>query len=347
MKKGVIRKENLGSWVEKLKSKGDLFGPKKKGTSWVFDSVDDPEELDLEYVRTILPPKKFFLPPRDEVLFSYNVQTGEVKPTRPEPEREIILLGIHPCDMQGLLRLDICFKEGNPDATYLAKRANSAVIGVTCNPDEYCFCTSVGSNNFREGFDLFMNDLGQSFLLESYTEKGEELLSLAEVTEVNRYDEELAYKAKARCSNIQGEQFQSRIEEIPLLCMMGEELPFWEEDIARRCLACGTCTNVCPTCYCFDVRDKLELNLADGIRVRSWDSCQLESFTEVAGGEKFMKDQATRQKHRFYRKFRYLTTRHGGQAFCVGCGRCAQQCPADIGIVEIANKLNFGVRAMK
>jgi len=347
MKKGVIGKDKFGAWVEKLKGKVDVFGPKRKDVFWVFDSVEAPEDLDLEYVRTILPPKKFFFPPRDEVLLEYNIKSGEVKAGKVEPDKEIILLGVHPCDMQGLLRLDICFREGNPDSTYLARREKSTVIGITCNPDENCFCSSVGSNNQRDGFDIFLSDLGQSFLAESFTEKGDEFLSLAEMTEATRLDEELAYKAKARCSELRGEQIGPMVEELPLLCMDGEELPFWEDDIARRCLACGTCTNVCPTCYCFDVRDEVELNLTEGRRLRFWDSCQLEGFTEVAGGEKFMKDQATRQKHRFYRKFRYLTTKYGGQAFCVGCGRCAQQCPAEIGIVEIANKLNAGIRAMK
>jgi ferredoxin len=347
MKKGIIRKDKFGSWVEKLKERGDVFGPRKKDTSWVFDSVVDPNELDLEYPRTILPPKKYFFPPKDEVLLEYNTSTGEVTAPKLEPDKEIILLGVHACDMQGLLRLDICFEEGNPDSTYLARRAKSTIIGVTCVPDEYCFCSSVGSNNHKDGFDIFLSDLGQNYLAESFTDKGDELLDLTEASEATMFDEELAYKAKARCSDLKGEQIRVRVEEIPLLCMTGEDLAFWEDDIARRCLACGSCTNVCPTCYCFDVRDNIELNLTEGQRLRFWDSCQLEGFTEVAGGEKFMKDQATRQKHRFYRKFRYLTTKYGGQAFCVGCGRCFQQCPAEIGIVEIANKLNTGIRAMK
>jgi sulfhydrogenase subunit beta (sulfur reductase) len=87
------------------------------------------------------------------------------------------------------------------------------------------------------------------------------------------------------------------------------------------------------------------MNLTTGRRLRAWDSCQLEGFSEVAGGEKFMKDQPTRQKHRFYRKFRWLTTKYGGSAFCVGCGRCGRQCPADISVPETASKLYLGVKA--
>lgn len=347
MKKGVIRKDKFSTWVEKLKDRGDVFGPRRKDLFWVFDRVDDPAGLNLEYPRTILPPKKYFLPPKNEVLLEFNTRTGEVKAPNTEPENEIILLGVHACDMQGIMRLDICFEEGNPDSTYLDRRAKSTFIGVTCAPDEFCFCSSVGSNEHREGYDIFLSDLGRSYLAESFTDKGDDLLDMAEFAESTMYDDELAYKAKAKCSGLKGEQIRVRVEEIPLLCMSGEDLPFWKEDLGKKCLACGSCTVVCPTCYCFDVRDRVELNLTEGQRLRFWDSCQLESFTEVAGGHKFMKDQAPRQKHRFYRKFRYLTTKYGGDAFCVGCGRCRQQCPAEIGMVETANKLNAGIRARK
>ena len=346
MKKGVIAKKDFNVWVERLKKEGDLFGPRERTEQfYYFDRVSDPAELRLDYTSTILPPKKFFVPPRDEVLLEFNLKSSEVKPAKNEPAKEIILLGIHACDMQALLRLDLCWKEGNPDSTYLAKRAQSTIIGITCNPDEYCFCTKVESNDFRQGFDLFLSDIGQSYLAEAFTEKGENLLALAKTGESTMLDDELAYKAKAKCANAKGPEFLPKVVELPLICIDGEDLPFWTEDVGQRCLACGTCTNVCPTCYCFDVNEDIDLNLTTGRRLRRWDSCQLEGFTEVATGEKFMQDQPTRQKHRFYRKFRWLTTKYGGYAFCVGCGRCGRQCTAEISIPETANKLYLGVRA--
>jgi len=346
MKKGVIAKKDFGAWVDKLKKEGDVFGPKKRTDKfYFFDKVGDPAELALDYFSTILPPKKFFTAPKNEAILEFNVKSGALKVPKNEPDKEIILLGVHACDMQGLLRLDMCWREGNPDNTYLQKRAKSTMIGVTCNPDEYCFCTKVESNDYREGFDIFLSDLGQSWLAEAFTAKGEKLLALAKTGEASMLDEELAYKAKLKCATDKGAEFMPKVVELPLLCMNGEDLAMWKEDFGRRCLACGTCTNVCPTCYCFDVKDDLDLNLETGKRTRSWDSCQLEVFTEVAGGEKFMRDQATRQKHRFYRKFRYLTTKFGGYAFCVGCGRCGRQCTAEISIPETANKLFLGVKS--
>ena len=346
MKKGVISKKDFGAWVEKLKKEGDLFGPKARTDKFFhFDRVSDPMELRLDYSSTILPPKKFCVPPANEVLLEFNLKTGAGKAPKNEPDKEIILLGVHACDMQGLLRLDTCWKEGNPDATYLAKRAKSTIIGLSCNPDEYCFCTKVQSNDFSEGFDIFISDIGQSLVAEAFTAKGEKLLALAKTGPADLLEEELAYKAKAKCAESKGAEFLANVIELPLLCMNGEDLPLWTEDLGRRCLACGTCTNVCPTCYCFDVKEEVDLNLTTGRRLRSWDSCQLEGFTEVAGGEKFMHEQSTRQKHRFYRKFRWLTTKYGGKAFCVGCGRCGRQCTAEISIPETANKLFLGVKA--
>ena len=99
------------------------------------------------------------------------------------------------------------------------------------------------------------------------------------------------------------------------------------DNLNERCLACGNCTNVCPTCYCFNIKDELDLTLARGIRYRVWDSCQLEPFARVAGGINFRKERSARQRHRYYRKFRYPVDRFA-RFFCTGCGR-TNRCTAD------------------
>lgn len=108
---------------------------------------------------------------------------------------------------------------------------------------------------------------------------------------------------------------------------------------ADKCLSCGNCTNVCPTCYCFDVIDETELDITKGKkRIRVWDSCQNESFALVAGGENFREERSERLRHRFYRKFKYPVDRYG-KSFCTGCGRCSRQCMAGIDLKEILNEL--------
>ena len=110
------------------------------------------------------------------------------------------------------------------------------------------------------------------------------------------------------------------------------------DDVGKRCLSCGNCTNVCPTCYCFDVRDEINLAVTQGRRYRIWDSCQLKEFAEVAGGENFRKDRKKRQQHRFFRKFKYPIEKYN-RNFCVGCGRCTRTCMAKISLIETINSL--------
>jgi sulfhydrogenase subunit beta (sulfur reductase) len=113
--------------------------------------------------------------------------------------------------------------------------------------------------------------------------------------------------------------------------------PVWNK-VAEKCLGCGTCNLLCATCYCFDVRDEVEIDMKKGSRERFWDSCMLNEFAEVAGGENFREKLESRTRHRLYRKFKYLT-QDSGALHCVGCGRCSKYCPADINIVQIINDL--------
>jgi formate hydrogenlyase subunit 6/NADH:ubiquinone oxidoreductase subunit I len=113
--------------------------------------------------------------------------------------------------------------------------------------------------------------------------------------------------------------------------------PLWAE-LGERCLACAACTQVCPTCFCFDVRDEVELDLRRGRRVRAWDSCQLDEFATVAGGHDFRKSRGLRLRHRFMRKGKYILEAHK-RLGCVGCGRCARACLVDITPMGVFNEL--------
>ena len=103
-------------------------------------------------------------------------------------------------------------------------------------------------------------------------------------------------------------------------------------------MGCGTCNIVCPTCYCFNVEEEVDVTLKHGTRDRTWDGCMLRGFSEVAGGEVFRESLASRQRHRVFRKFKYISD-ETGQPWCVGCGRCTAYCTAGISIVNIVNRL--------
>jgi ferredoxin len=128
------------------------------------------------------------------------------------------------------------------------------------------------------------------------------------------------------------------VGELSPLMSQSYNSPVWAE-LADICLACGQCTLVCPTCFCFNVYDEVELDLQDGERYRRWDSCQLDEFARVAGGENFREHQAERLRHRFMRKGRYLIEKYE-ELGCVGCGRCARSCLVDISPVNVFNDLH-------
>jgi sulfhydrogenase subunit beta (sulfur reductase) len=127
------------------------------------------------------------------------------------------------------------------------------------------------------------------------------------------------------------------IRDLPEIFEMEYGAHIWEE-LGERCLSCGSCSLVCPTCYCYDVADEVELGSRDGTRVRRWDSCLYSSHALVAGGENFRESRASRIKFRFYHKQRGFVAEYGRPS-CVGCGRCIEACPVQIDIVEVLNRL--------
>ena len=343
MDQTVLPKTNLPELVNSLKGDYRVFAPAPRGKHSAFTEVDDAASLQLDYTTTIVPPKKFVLPAKEKLL-DFDLESNQATDADASAEKPVAILGIHPCDMQGILRLDFCFHKGHAEANYFDRRNNILFIGTSCNPDEYCFCDAVGTNKFDEGFDLFLTDIGQSYLIDIFTDRGRDAISGLRTLPVSDIDLNEACKTQRQCATHPGRKLQPKASTLALLAKDAEELELWDE-VGKRCLSCGTCNVVCPTCYCFDVRDRVDLNLTTGDRSRFWDSCQLDEFAEVAGGESFRKERSNRQKHRFNRKFRYLAGEYGAP-FCVGCGRCSRQCVAKIDIVDIANDLEKVVAAL-
>ncbi len=332
VKKLGLPQEHVAQFVEHLMQKGAVFGPKSKGKKFVFDRISSPEEAVLDYQTTILPPKKFFQPPV-EPLFKFNRAELKVEDPVEELPDTKIMLGIHNYDMHGILRLDYAMTRGTVDEAWVERRKGWIFIGVSYEPDDFHFAPSVGIDvSNREGLDLFLNRGKNGYVVEVLTEKGEEL-----VKDFNMFKDDIEVLDE-------DVRFHNRIlphyEDLPDLLARSYDHPVWQK-MAERCFSCGSCTLVCPTCYCFDVVDELNLNLVEGERKRKWDSCQLLPFTEVAGGEVFRKDRSARVAHRIYRKFKYITD-HYGKPFCVGCGRCTRSCTAKISITEIVNEIARG-----
>jgi sulfhydrogenase subunit beta (sulfur reductase) len=334
----IIPKQELNDFIRGVLQHYRVAGPVETNGHYAFDIISDPTELRLDYPTTILPPKKYLLPPC-ETLFRYDLSGKDwIRPDqRAEPT---VVLGVHTCDLYAIQLLDAVFWSGHADPKYLERRSNTLIVSIECLApcDEFSFCKSMGTLTAEEGYDLHFTDLGEVYGVDIGTEAGENLITEyanpnpASAKDIKRLNAVLSEKWP---------KFSYRLDfdvsDLPSLLSLSMKSPLWSE-LAERCLSCAACTNVCPTCFCFDVKDEIELDLQHGQRVRIWDSCQLDMFATVAGGHNFRQDRALRLKHRFLRKGKYILEDHGHLG-CVGCGRCARACIVDISPVNVFNEL--------
>jgi sulfhydrogenase subunit beta (sulfur reductase) len=330
-----IPKKKLDLFASILHQGWELHAPVEQNGKFAFKPLDQWAQARLAYNRTLLAPKKYFLPPQ-EAMFEYRNHEGYV-PSREGLDKRVILFGVHSCDIFAINILDEVFAGKYPDPYYQIRRKNTAIIGVDCVPDEYCFCRSMRADFVDKGFDLFFNDIGDYYLTAVGTSLGDDLvLATAQLfEEIN--DKDIA-EYKHRSSEKQ-KAFKLDVEIRDLLGIfeLEYESQIWDE-LGDRCLSCGSCSMVCPTCYCFDVMDHIKLGSKEGSRVRTWDSCLFHSHALVAGGENFRKERSSRIKHRYYHKQSGFVAEFGRPS-CVGCGRCIESCPVKIDIVEVLNRL--------
>jgi sulfhydrogenase subunit beta (sulfur reductase) len=333
----ILQKQDLGEFVNRLLPLYRVGGPAPKNGGVAFQVIEDPGELRLEYPTTILPPKKFLLPPLETLIEYDNAQNNQVH--MPDLDPPTVIFGVHTCDVHAIQLLDRVFSIGHTDPNYIKRRRQTLIISIEClKPcDEHSFCKSMGTVSADDGFDLHLVDLGEAYAVDAATDAGRDLLQYATVTQASAGD---IQRLNAVLSE-KWPRFPYRLDfdvsDLPSLLSMSMKSPLWEE-LGKRCLACAACTNVCPTCFCFDVKDEINFDFASGRRVRHWDSCQLDEFATVAGGHNFRKNLALRQRHRFMRKGKYILEAHNYLG-CVGCGRCARACLVDITPVGVFNEL--------
>lgn len=333
----IMPKTVLPDWVNRLQRIYRVVGPAEKHGRYVFSEIADAHDLRLEYPPTVLPPKKYLVPPR-EVLVKYRLDGTRIEPVL--ETQPTVIFGVHTCDTHAIKLLDHLFDIGFEDQHYQAHREQTYLISIEClRPcSEECFCRDMGTASASDGFDLHLLDLGDAYAVNVATRKGEKLLEGfhhafdALPSDMKRINERLGEK---------WQQFAYRLDfdvhEMPELLEESYSSELWDE-LGQICLACGMCTQVCPTCYCFDMTDEADLALEVGQRVRRWDSCQIHQFAMVAGGHNFRERLAARQRHRFMRKGKYQMDALE-MVGCVGCGRCASSCLVDITPIDVFNEL--------
>ncbi len=320
----VLSRAGLKRMFEALASSRRMIGVVKQEGKYVFQEVSDYREISLDYDTTLLPPTRFLFPARETLL---DLKLGaEPAANAVIDEEERILFGVHPYDIRAIELLDEVFMGAQPDPNYIARRNNTVVIGVEClRPSPTAFAPSMDSDVVESGFDLMLCPINGDYAVTVGTERGSEILQglegLREPT-----DAEIA--AMSSCRDAAAKRYQVELSvpraRLPRLLEDYYDDPYWG-DRSRTCLSCGSCVMVCPTCFCFDVADQVDLDLETARRVRRWDGCMLADFALVASGENFRPTREDRFRHRMFRKGKYIVERYGIVG-CVGCGRCTTAC---------------------
>ncbi len=333
-----LTEQELRAWLDSLlASSKQVVVPSVEDGLAVYRSVSSGSEVTLSgFVNTRWSPKEYLFP-RDEVLFTFEFKGNDVQLFDGIPDRQdLVLFNVRPCDAAGLTRLDDIFLGDEEDPFYARRRATTTVVSLACKTSRpECFCTAVGgSPGGTEGSDLQLISIADYWLLSVVTPKGRALVdeSAASWTAASDHD---WIEAENQKISVEAEMART-----PVSVEWAETLentfehPLWDT-IGERCLGCGICAYVCPSCSCFDVSD--EGNAFCGTRCRLWDTCTFTRFTVHTSGHNPRPTQTSRYRQRILHKFSYFPLEHDGQIMCVGCGRCVALCPVGIDIHASVN----------
>ena len=329
-----IAKSNLSALFAKINETKELYLPVKNGEQVNYSAWTEGADVDLTTLKTVKSPKDAFFP-QSENLYTCFKDDGKIS-IKPEDlqDKDFVVFGIKACDIKGVEVLDRVFLSDPIDSFYASRRKHGIIVGLACNnPEESCFCTAFGINPDSPSADVEIFDIGDYFYWNALTEKGEALTeSVAALLE--DADEKAVADKKSEIKAI--------LEKLPYADLSLEgwngdaltekfDSPIWEE-LYKPCLACGTCTFVCPTCQCYDIKD---YDTGKGIqRYRCWDSCMYSDFTMMAHGNN-RTSQMQRFRQRFMHKLVYYPANNDGMYSCVGCGRCVDKCPQNLNIVKV------------
>lgn len=314
-----------------------LYIPADKAGVPTFMEYEEGMELTSAY-NTNRSAKDFFFPQTENLYdIRMNGNKLEIKDTREEME-DFVVFGVRACDVRSFSILDKVFLVEPIDTYYKNRRDHSTIISLACNrPEETCFCNAFGIDASDPEGDIAAWQFGDDLLLDAKTEKGTELLAKLDAV-LEDGDEAVVEATKSAIKTTMSKlplastSFEGMKDEELLAHFKSEK---WNE-LSESCLGCGTCTFVCPTCQCYDIR---EFDTGKGVKkFRCWDSCMYSDFTKMAHGNP-RTSQLERFRQRFMHKLVYYPDNNDGIFGCVGCGRCVAKCPISMNIVKVEKAL--------
>jgi len=339
----IISKKEFRRFIDLLVKSNSSFGPQQvdmdsRGNPvYQFKPVRTVEEIAFDYTATASSAKHFFLPFREELSrFTFHEDGWEQKISYDaEP---VVLVGLRACDISALNILDDVLLKGHfPSPYYLAKRKNSFVIGMDHLPLPDCFCKSMSHHTVTTGFNLFCSDIGDNYYLSINSSKAFNFLKEFETRDP--LDEDNCLLVERRKLIQSGFTTEIDVTALPSILDIEFDSPVWEK-WGQKCLNCGTCAMVCPSCYCYSLTESFETNLKGAKREKRLYSCNLVDFAVVAGGHNFRPKNGDRLKYRYYHQHRGFAE-NDNQQICVGCNRCGRACLAGINPKDVINDLRM------
>lgn len=335
MAEKLLKKEDLGKLIGSVTEKGGRFiAPSMEGRQVVFKKVKRSEDVVSDYILARNSYKEFLFP-QTEVVANFTLGKDNVELSGVEAEAEdIVIFGARPCEAASLSALRAVFTWDFIDEFYTKREDKTVVMTVACTKgDEACFCTTVDlSPESKAGSDIYLLETeAGDYKVEALTDKGKAFMEAhaKAFTDGNGTAKKLFMPEK-----IQGIDL-AKIKE-RLAKKENYDDPVWGA-LTRKCIGCGACTFVCPTCHCFDITD--EGMAFYGERRKNWDSCQYDTFTLHASGHNPRDFQYKRWRNRFMCKFNYYPNKFASKG-CVGCGRCVRVCPVRLDITEVMEALS-------
>ena len=344
MKIFSISKDNWTQGLASLTESYRLFGPVKDNEFHNFKELSKGQAPELECLNTRLSPKSIIYP-QSQALLEYSLDVSrEDHHIMKEVDTDYsarAVFGIRPCDAKAFMLVGHNFDTPEyKDPYWIQAYEATTLVGLACDsPCSSCFCTSAGCGpHHEEGLDVLLADIGDAYLAKALTDKGEKLLQTAgwdTAADVDTAEKMLATMKQESESKISAFASTDKLKQIDTTEL--HKAPFWEE-VSFSCINCGTCTFVCPTCWCFDIQD--ENSGKSGLRVRNWDSCMFPLFTMHGTGHNPRGTKLHRVRQRFMHKLKYYVDKYDVGIQCVGCGRCVRSCPVNIDIRKVCELMN-------